>query len=199
MYQQKLNDLRVKLLPHLKVANLWLKVLAVLETVPLTLFLLARTYNFDMPQRIFIGGAASIFVFCCFYASRKIKFTPLFFGTNLFFVTMSAILILPVPSLQIFFLDLREVGMFLSILIVGLAWHISSPFGLLSRAQLSPKSKRFSWMLLGIYTLTPAISHYFKGDENLAGALPFVIIVIAEIVLNYLLHREIQRSLDYAK
>lgn len=176
----------------------WVRYLSVLEIVPLMLFIIARTYDLDMPQRIFIGGVLSILAFAlCVFLS--IKFTPLYFGTNLFFILMSAILILPFPSLQTFFLDLREAGMFFAILIVGFVWLRLSPYGLLPPAQVPPDSKKYSWILFGIYAFCPVIAVHFKGDENLAGALPFVIIIVAEKVLSHFQYREMKKNFEYAK
>ena len=186
-----------------KLNNRWIKYLSILEIMPLIVFILVRIFHLDMPQRIFIGGGLSMLVFGLYSSrlnvSRNIKFTPLYFGTNLFFVIVSAILILPLTSLQIFLLDLREAGMFLAIVIVGFVWQYMSPAGLFPPAEVLPESKKYSWILLGIYALSPVIALYFKGNEDLAGALPFTIIIVTEKVLNYFRTREMKRNLEYVR
>ena len=190
MSQHKLNDRRINYL-------------ALLEIVPLIIFILVRMFNLDITQRIYIGGGLSVLLFGI-YASRlnasgNIKFTPLYFGTNLFFVVVSAILILPLTSLQIFLLDLREAGMFISIVIVGFIWQHMSPTGLFPPAEVPFETKKYSWILFGIYILTPAIALYFNGNEDLAGALPFTIIIVADKLLSYFKTREMKRNLQYVK
>lgn len=182
-----------------KISDRWIRFLSLIEIAPLILFIVSRTYGLDMTNRILIGGGVAILVFA-FYALRSIiKFTPLYFGTNLFFVITSIVLVLPFPTMHTFLLDLREVGMFLAILIVGFVWQNLSPTGLFPTAQVRPESKKYSWVLLGIYALCPAIAHYFKGDENLAGALPFGIIIVADQLLYYFQSRETRGRVDYVK
>ena len=174
------------------------RLLSVLEIAPLMAFVFVRTFGFAMPHRIFIGGALSILIFCLL-AWRRARFTPLYFSTNVFFVMVSAILILPFASVANLFLALGEVGMFLTIFVVVCAWHISSPGGLFSCDQVPFASKKYSRVLLVIYAICPAISLYFKGNENLAGALPFIILTVAEKTLIFCQARETKRNLQYAE
>ncbi|MFP5390882.1 MAG: hypothetical protein ACLGI6_04945, partial [Gammaproteobacteria bacterium] len=60
-------------------------------------------------------------------------------------------------------------------------------------------TNRYSRILLGAYALCPAIAMYFKGNENLAGALPFIFITVAEKALIFCQAREMKRNLQYAK
>ena len=155
-----------------------------IEMLPLMVFIFARGFEFAMPQRIIIGGILAVCIFTLYFVS-KIRLSPPYFATNIFFILASTILLLPFPALSQFFLDLGEVGMFLTILIVGFCWHFVSPYGLLTPGEAPPKTKVFSWALLGVLIICPFLSWYFKGNENLAGGLPFIIIVITEKIFGY--------------
>ena len=186
-----------------KLANRWVRHLSILEITPLIVFVLARFYDIDITHRIYIGGGVSMLVFG-FYLSRlnaiqNITFSPLYFGTIIFFVLVSAILILPLTIMQIFLLDLREAGMFFTIVIIAFVWHHISPTGLFPPTEALSENKKYSWILLCIYFCTIPVSLYFKGNEDLAGALPFTIIIVAEKVVNYFKTRDIKRNLEYVK
>jgi hypothetical protein len=201
MSQYNFKDLWARLRPVLGIASLWGKLhsmlLLMFEMVPLMLFLVAKSYDFGMPKRIFIGGGAAILVFCLYAIWKNvIKFTPLNLGVNLFFVWASIILILPLPSLHIFFLELGEVGMYTTVLIV-FVWQHLNPRGLTPSAQEQTDNQKYSWVLLGICALCLVVAHYFKGNENLAGALPYMIILFSDMVLNYFKSREMKRNLEY--
>jgi hypothetical protein len=154
------------------------------EMLPLMVFILIRTFGFDIPHRILTGGVLATCIFALYFVT-KIKFSPPYFATNLFFILAGAILLLPFPTLSQFFLNLGEVGMFLTILIVGFCWHLTSPHGVLTPTETPPKTKVFSWALLGVFVICPLLAWHFKGNENLAGGLPFIIIVITEKALSY--------------
>ena len=155
-----------------------------IEMLPLMVFILVRHFEFDMPQRILLGGFLSLCILFLYFITT-IKFSPPYFATNMFFILAGAVLLLPFQSLSEFFLHLGEVGMFLTILIIGFFWHFLSPYGVLTPAENPPKNKFFSWVLLGVFLMCPVLAWYFKGNENLAGGLPFIIIVITEKALSY--------------
>lgn len=159
-----------------------------IEMLPLMIFILVRHFELDIPQRILIGGVLALCIFAVYFITT-IKFSPPYFATNIFFVLASAILLLPFAALSKFFLDLGEVGMFLSILIIGFCWHFASPYGVLTPTETPPKNKAFSWALLGVFVMCPLLAWHFKGNENLAGGLPFIIIVITEKLFSYLQSR----------
>lgn len=176
----------------------WAFVQLLLEKLPLIAFVAVRSFGPSMPQRIFIGAALAILV-CLLQLSRRIPFSPLYFATNLFFILAAAILLSPFTALADLALALAEVGMFGTILLVAALWHAWSPTGLFSNAPPTPSSKKYSWVLLGVYALAPGIALYFKGNENWAGALPFILITVAEKTLIYCQSREMKRNLQYAK
>ena len=155
-----------------------------IEMLPLMVFILVRTLGLEIPQRILIGEVLSICIFALYFFT-KIKFSPPYFATNIFFIFAGTILLLPFPVLSQFFLNLGEVGMFLTIFIVGFCWHFKSPHGVLTPTDIPPKTKVFSWALLGVFVICPFLASHFKGDENLAGGMPFFIIVFAEKALSY--------------
>lgn len=174
------------------------RILPLLEFLPLMAFVAVRNFDFDMPHRIWTGGALTILVLAALRGLR-VAYTPLFFGTNLFFIFASVILLSPFQNLKTFFLDLGEVGMFLIILIVGLIWLLTHVSGLFAATLQTPVSKKYSWYLLLVYSLCPLIAWHFKGNENLAGALPFIIITVADKVLYNFHLRETKRKLQYVK
>lgn len=173
----------------------------VIEKLPLIVFVLVRSAGLTMSQRIFIGGAVAILT-GLLQIGRHIPFTPLYAATNLFFILAGVILIppfAPFTAIAELALALAEVGMFSTILIVAVVWHARSPTGLLTGVPPGPIAKKYSWILLGMYALCPGIALYFKGNENWAGALPFIFLTVSEKTLVFCQFRELKRNLRYAK
>ena len=206
MYQHKLKGLRIRLRPLFGIVPLWNKLrsflrsafLTGLELVPLTFFLAARSYDAEMPKRILIaGGVAFLFFFIHAKWKKFITHAPINIGVNLFFIWASIILILPLPALQIFFLKLGEVGMYTTVLIV-FVWQYFNSRGPITSAQDPTENKKYSRVLIGICLFSIVIAHYFKGNENLAGAMPYMIILFSSMGLTYFQSRAIKRNLEYA-
>lgn len=168
--------------------------LFLLEIVPLLVFVAIRALGLDMTQRILVAGACALVALLLLRALR-VAYTPLFFATNVFFIFAASLLLSPFEGLAAFFLYLGEVGMFVTILLIGFIWLLSQDAGLFHPSTAAGiKHKRYSWLLLLVYAACLPIAWTFKGNENLAGALPFMMITVAEKLFYQLQLREIKRG-----
>lgn len=168
--------------------------LFLLEIVPLLVFVAIRALGLDMTQRILVAGSCALAALVLLRALR-VAYTPLFFATNVFFVFAASLLLSPFDGVSAFFLYLGEVGMFATILLVGFIWLLSQDGGLFSPTPAAGlQHKRYSWWLLLVYAACLPIAWTFKGNENLAGALPFMLITVAEKLFYKLQMREMARA-----
>ncbi len=168
--------------------------LFLLEIVPLLVFVAIRALGLDMTQRILVAGSCALAALVLLRVLR-VAYTPLFFATNVFFIFAASLLLSPFDGLSAFFLYLGEVGMFVTILLIGFVWLLSQDAGLFHPSTAAGiKHKRYSWLLLLVYAACLPIAWTFKGNENLAGALPFMMITVAEKVFYHLQLREIKRA-----
>lgn len=171
--------------------------LSMVEQLPMALFLFGRGLGLNISERILIGAAPSLPILYG-YARRSISPTPLYLGTNLFFVLIGAALLVPVARLRDTLLRLGEVNMFAVILACGLVWHWTSPSGLMTgSADRPPGGKKYSLMLLMVYAACPVLAFRFQGNENLAGALPFILLLISGKLLGLLHSREPTRNVAH--
>ena len=168
--------------------------LFLLEIVPLLVFVAIRALGLDMTQRILVAGSCALAALVLLRVLR-VAYTPLFFATNVFFVFAASLLLSPFDGLSALFLWLGEVGMFVTILLIGFVWLLSQDAGLFHPSTAGGvKHKRYSWLLLLVYAACLPIAWTFKGNENLAGALPFMMITVAEKLFYQLQLREIKRG-----
>ncbi|HLO95639.1 MAG TPA: hypothetical protein VK195_15105 [Burkholderiaceae bacterium] len=168
--------------------------LFLLEIVPLLVFVAIRALGLDMTQRILVAGGCALAALLLLRALR-VAYTPLFFATNVFFVFAASLLLSPFDGVSAFFLWLGELGMFAVLLLIGFVWLLSQKGGLFSPTPAAGlKHKRYSWWLLLVYAACLPIAWAFKGNENLAGALPFMLITIAEKFFYKLQLRELERG-----
>lgn len=159
--------------------------LSSLEMLPLMAFIMVRALDVEIAGRILLAGGLASLVFGARCATR-FRMSALYFSTNIFFLLASLILLSPFDDLRQFFLQLGEVGMFACIFILSLAWHFFAANGILDPVPHGKKSKIHSWALLGVMFACLFISSHFRGNENLAGGLPFILIVIAEKLLAHM-------------
>ena len=203
MYQHKFKGLRARLRPLFGIVPLWNMLrsflLSTFELVPLLLFLVAKSYDAEMPKRILIGGGAAVVFFCIHAIWKKIiTLAPINLGVNLFFIWASIFIILPLPALEILFLKLGEVGMYATVLIV-FVWQYFNSRGPITSAQDPTENKKYSRILIGICAFSIVVAHYFKGNETLAGAMPYMIILFTSMGITYFQSRAIKRNLQYVK
>ncbi|WP_045857581.1 hypothetical protein [Teredinibacter purpureus] len=179
------NEIKLKVSPQEKIrVFLYQLFFSSFEMLALTLFIFARTFDLDIVQRIFLGGAVTVFS-TVLYIFVKFRVSPLYFSTNVFFVFASAMLLVNVGGIGEFFLFLREIGMFLFIFVISAIWHVRRSNGVLDPIDPAPRYKFYSYGVLAVIFCSPFIAWFFKGNENLAGGLPFILIVIAEKALGY--------------
>ena len=113
------NEIKLKVSPQEKIrVFLYQLFFSSFEMLALTLFIFARTFDLDIVQRIFLGGAVTVFS-TVLYIFVKFRVSPLYFSTNVFFVFASAMLLVNVGGIGEFFLFLREIGMFLFIFVIS--------------------------------------------------------------------------------
>ncbi|MGM9515189.1 hypothetical protein ACS5PK_13115 [Roseateles sp. DB2] len=168
--------------------------LFLLEIVPLLVFVAIRALDLDMTQRILVAGGCALTALLLLRVLR-VSYSPLFFATNVFFVFAASLLLSPFDRLSAFFLYLGEVGMFVTILLIGFIWLLSQDGGLFSPTEAAGlPHKRYSWWLLLVYAACLPIAWKFKGNENLAGALPFMLITVAEKLFYKLQLRDMKRG-----
>ncbi len=162
------------------------------EQIPIMLFVAVRYWGFDIQGRIFIGAAAAL-PFFALWAARRLRPGSLFLGTNVFFALVALVLLLPLQPLKDAFLALGEAGMFAVIWASAVVWFLSDPSGLLNTGG-EPGSRKYPLLLLAVYSVCPVFSYQFRGNENVAGALPFVLLMFTEKILGFLQIREIKRN-----
>jgi len=171
----------------------WLaRCLSLLEQIPIMLFVAARYWGFEIQGRIFIGAAAAL-PFFALWAARRVRPSSLFLGTNVFFALVAAVLLLPFQGLKDAFLALGEAGMFAVIWASAVVWFLSDPSGLLKTGG-EPAGTKYPLLLLAMYSVCPPFAYHFKGNENVAGALPFVLLMLTEKILGFLQFRESRRN-----
>jgi hypothetical protein len=88
--------------------------------------------------------------------------------------------------------DLRESGVFLCILTVGVITALGSKAGFVgekSRAEQS-RAKRYSLWLIGFAFAATAASFYFKGNLMLSAVIP----LLALVIVNKILKNRLQKT-----
>jgi hypothetical protein len=161
------------------------KLVAVVEQIPLLVFVAIQHLGFGMEARIIIGGVLSIPVLSLLIARKSIS-SYTFLGVNIFLFVCTLILLSPFNQLSQALLNLGEPVMIAiiilcSLVVIGIkVWQLS----IITPIRM-PLIFMSGFVFLSIYICCFLISYSFRGNEIIAGAIPVIVLYVSEKGFNY--------------
>lgn len=167
-------------------------VLEILEFLPLIVFgYLGTKADAELGGRFFTGGGLAAVVLVAAVVLRR-PMNPLALGGNLFLFVCAAAYPMELSFLTQVFSFLGETTLFLFVLAVGLVATLRWQRGFVwSEAEDRAFIKKASYMMLVGAAAAAIISFDYRGDEAIAGAAPFIgLVVLQKILAAYSVARE---------
>ncbi len=159
-------------------------VLEILEFLPVIVFgYMGTKPDADLGERFFTaGGLAAVVLIAAVILRRPMN--PLALAANLFLFVCAAAFPLELAFLVQVISVLRETALFMVILAVGLVATLRWQRGFIwSEAEDKAFITKASYIMLAGAGAAAIIAFDYRGDEAIAGALPFVCLVVLQKVL----------------
>lgn len=168
-----------------------------LQFFPLTIFVYVA-FSHGQPQAedwlnaFLAGGAiAGLQLILANILSRGHPLSRLLLGVNVYLI-MGGIAVLTNQLVVLYILnDLRESGIFLTILVVGVLTTLGSKAGFVGEENRldPPQVKRYSLGLLVLTSIATAASFYFRGYLIFSAVIPLITLTVANKLIKNLLRR----------
>lgn len=128
------------------------------------------------------------------FLSRGHPLNRIILGVNFYLILGGVVVLTNQMTLLEMLNNLKESGIFLCMLIVGISTTVASKAGFVGAVEISLPSrlKRYSLWLLLLTCAAVAASFWFRGKLILSAAIPLIVLSVA----NRLFKRRLQRSRD---
>ena len=167
-------------------------ILEILEFLPIIVFgYMGTKPDADLGERFFTaGGLAAVIMIASVILRRPMN--PLALAANLFLFVCAAAFPLELAFLVQVISILREVALFMVILAVGLVATLRWQRGFIwSEADDKEFVTKASYIMLAGAGVAAIIAFDYRGDEAIAGAVPYIGLVVLQKVLSaYAIARE---------
>jgi hypothetical protein len=173
--------------------NKWIQknIVRIVEQIPLMLFVAVQNLGLGIEARIIIGGVLSLPVLI-FIIIRKPIITATMLGVNIFLFICMLILLSPFDSLSDVLLNIGEPVMIVIIVLCNFTISV------LKLRKYSYKkiienivTITTLFLVLITYLVCIVLTFYYRGNEILAGAIPVVMLLVSEKILNYSLEHNL--------
>ena len=159
------------------------------QFVPLSLFAAYAFWAGPAPSRerwmsaFMVGGAAAL-LHLLLVLRQPTPVNRLLLGANLYLLVGAAAAVTRLWPLLLVYAELKEAGIFVWMLLVGIVTTAASPAGYVGRLHANDRRVRaFSLALLGLTALALAMSVAFRGNATWAAVVPVTALALANQIL----------------